>query len=163
MFSACKRVPNQWKSLLKCNFAHSGAPSKKPPWEDFTSNGITAMYTLGAVRGEANETFISDVVSPPAGARRRQMEYWSSSSAGNGKSVSTFLGWAGMHFHQNSRVTVDYEAAINWNTVFVSIHWRFWIFREGDGWGGGCRGQAHNSWSLAFNFEGDLSLLLQNF
>ena len=39
----------------------------------------------------------------------------------------------------------------------------FWIFREGDGWGGGCRGQAHNSWSLAFNFEGDLSLLLQNF
>ena len=33
-------------------------------------------------------------------------------------------------------------------------------FREGDGWGGWwCRGQPPNSWSQAFNFEGDLSFL----
>ena len=40
------QLPTQWKSFVKCNFAHSGVPSKKPHWEDSTSNGIIAMFIL---------------------------------------------------------------------------------------------------------------------
>ena len=72
-----KCVPTQWKSLLKCNLAHSGLPSKKPPWENLTSNGSTATYWLSRSWKQNPikifaETFYLCSVSFP----RRQIKYW---------------------------------------------------------------------------------------
>ena len=84
-------VPTQWKSLSKCNLAHSGAPSKKPPWEDSTSNGTSATYLVSILEAKPNGNlcrnfYLRCIIFTPA---RRQMEYWS--SEWNGKSVPTFL------------------------------------------------------------------------
>ena len=96
-------VPTQWKSLLKCNLAHSGAPSKKPKPERILLQIAPVLHIcFPSWKQNPMEIFhlyciIFCGVKWNIGHRFEM-----------GKAFPHF--WHPMHFHQNSRVTVDYEA-----------------------------------------------------